>query len=195
MNNPYFDKRQEFFKSYFELAQTYEEYLKTAEPAHRARWDTFKSKITINSEQKAVLKSFIRELNILVMSGTWCGDCARQGPMFAQLEAINPKLRFRFIDNKQNPDLQNELRINGAEKVPVVVVLSEDYYEIARFGDRHLSVYRRKLISELGAACDPGIIPPSGEELSTEVTEWVNFLERAHALLRLAPLLRRRYND
>jgi hypothetical protein len=76
-----------------------------------------------------------------------------------------------------------------------VVVLSEDFFEIARFGDRHLSVYRRKAKQELGAACDPGLLPPTSDELQTEVEEWVNYFERAYYLLRLAPMLRKRYQD
>lgn len=38
-----------------------------------------------------------------------------------------PAIEFRYLDNQQNPELQEELRINGAEEVPVVVVLSEDF--------------------------------------------------------------------
>ena len=115
--------------------------------------------------------------------------------MLRALEKQAKVFEFRFLDNRANPELQDELRINGAEKVPVVVAFSEDFFEVARFGDRHLSVYRRKLRSELGAACDPGIVPPEADELGEELGEWVAFFERAQLLLRLAPLLRSRYND
>jgi hypothetical protein len=114
--------------------------------------------------------------------------------MLRLIESANPNLEFRYVESRQNPELQNELRINGAEKVPVVVSFSEDFYELSRFGDRHLSVYRRKLSSEAGAACDPGFGSP-GAELAEELSEWVDHFERLQAILRLAPMLRRRYSD
>ena len=194
-SSPYFDIRSDFFKEYFAAALPYDKYLETAKPEHRERWENLATKISLSPPQKQLIGSMTRQLNILVMSGSWCGDCSRQGPMLKAISDSNMKLDLRFIDNGENPKLQEELMINGAKKVPVIVVLSEDFFEIARFGDRHLSVYRRKLAQETGPACDAGILPPTSEELSEEISEWVDFFERAHAVLRLAPMLRRRYND
>jgi hypothetical protein len=115
--------------------------------------------------------------------------------MLAVIEQANPNLTCRFLDNKENPELQEELRINGAMKVPVVAVFSEDFYELERFGDRHLSVYRRKFDNELGPACDAGILPPAQDHLQIELGEWVAFFERLQIMLRLAPALRAKYND
>lgn len=193
--SPYFDIRSDFFKQYFAAALPYDKYLETAKPQHRQRWESLATTINLSPVQKQLLGSMSRKMNILVLSGTWCGDCARQGPMLKAIADSSNKIDLRFIDNGENPKLQDELMINGAKKVPVVVVLSEDYFEIARFGDRHLSVYRRKLEQETGPACDAGILPPSKEELDKETSEWMDFFERAHAVLRLAPMLRRRYND
>ena len=133
-------------------------------------------------------------MNLLVLSGVWCGDCARQGPILNLIETVQPLVSCRYLDNRANPELQDELRINGAEKVPVIVVLSEDFFELARFGDRHLSVYRRKAATELGAACDPGLIAPA-DELKVEGDEWVEYLDRLQLMLRLAPMLRKRYGE
>lgn len=194
MTNPYFDKRQEFFRSYFEKALGYKDYIATGEPAHQGRWHAAEG-LDLSTKQTELLGSWTRKMNLLCMSGTWCGDCIRQGPMLYKLAQAAKIIDLRFIDNRNNPELQAELKINGADKVPVVVVLSEDFYEIARFGDRHLSVYKRKLKAELGNSCDPGLIRPPEEELNEELGEWIGFLERAQILLRLSPMLRRRYGD
>ncbi len=193
--SPYHDKRSDFFREYFGAALPYGEYLKTGEEKHRARWEAIGREIVLSVEDRSRVAAFTRKMNILVMSGIWCGDCARQGPMLKAVEDCSSLLTFRYLDNRQNPALQDELRINGAEKVPVVVVLSEDFYELSRFGDRHLSVYRRKVESELGPACDAGLVPARTNELSIELTEWVDFFERLQHMLRLAPALRRRYGD
>ena len=191
----YRDKRSEFFRSAFERASTYEKYLASSDAGHVEKWSGFAKRIKLEGSGRETVKQFKRTLNVLVLSGVWCGDCARQGPMLEAIERANPVIRFRYLDSRSEPELQEELRINGAEKVPVVVVLSEDFYEVARFGDRHLSVYRRKAADEAGVACDPGLLPPSEAELKVELGEWVHFFERLELMLRLAPALRQRYSD
>jgi len=132
---------------------------------------------------------------VLVLSGSWCGDCVRQGPILYRLAAAAPSLDLRFIDRDQYRELANVLRINGARKVPVVVYLSEDFFEVGRFGDRLLPLYRAKAARELGATCETGIVPPPAEELAAEVAGWVDLTEWMHLILRTAPLLRQRYGD
>ncbi len=77
----------------------------------------------------------------------------------------------------------------------MVLSLSEDFFEVGRFGDSHHSVYKRKLATELGAVCDPGLVRAKDEDLRTELVEWINYFDRIQAILRLSPLLRRRYSD
>ena len=115
--------------------------------------------------------------------------------MLHALENASSQLSVRYIDNKKNPELQDELRIHGAEKVPVVVCLSEDFFEVSRFGDNHLNAYRHRAKTTLGPACDPGILPPSENVLAEELGEWVNFFDRVQLLLRTSPMLRERYKD
>lgn len=191
----YYDLRTEFFKNYFEKSASYKSYLAQSEEQHAARWRNFENSISLSASQKATVGSFTRQMNILVMSGIWCGDCARQGPMLAAIENANPKLSFRYLDNRDNPELQDELKINGANKVPIVVVLSEDFFEVSRFGDRHLSVYRYKVEKELGPACDAGIVAPAKDALSHELQEWIDYFERLQHMLRLAPALRQKHGD
>ncbi len=195
MSSPYFDKRVDFFREYFTKAAPYEEYLTQGNPTHIKRWRDFEGRLNLDESLNTRLKSFLRTMPVLVLSGVWCGDCARQGPMLRLIEQASSLMQFRFIDNRQNPELLDELRINGAAKVPVIVAFSEDFFEISRFGDRHLSVYQRKAANELGPACDPGIVPPSSDSLLTELREWVDFFERCQLILRLSPQLRERYND
>ena len=91
--------------------------------------------------------------------------------------------------------MADELRILGALRVPVTVCLSEDFHEVGRTGDRMLVTYRRKAQRELGAACDVGLVPPPEAEVSAEVDQWLDHLERMQWMLRLSPPLRARYGD
>ena len=191
----YHDTRSDFFKAYFAKAMDYKDYLNTGEEVHQERWGQHYQAIQLASGQLELIKSFTRKLNILFMSGIWCGDCVRQGPLIQRIAQANDLIVLRFIDNKENPELAEELRLNGASKVPVAVFLSEDFFELARFGDRHLAIYRNKLATELGPACATGLAPPEQNALEQDLQDWLDLVERSQAMLRLAPLLRQRYND
>lgn len=193
----YYDKRSGFWKEHFERGQVYEVYLEDGEPDKAAKWRAMADKIPdLNKEQKGRLSGHNRCLNILVYSGIWCGDCVRQGPMFHRIaEAIGEKADLRLVERDASEELQDELRILGALRVPVVVFLTEDFHEIGRFGDRLLTVYRTKARDELGAACSTGLVAPPEGELLAEIGEWVDVFERMLLMARLAPPLRVRYSD
>jgi hypothetical protein len=190
-----FDIRSTLWREAFAQALPYAEYVATGTPAQQERWRAYRERVTLSDKQRSAAGGFKRRLNALVLSGMWCGDCARQCPMINLIGSVAPVLDIRFIDNQANPRLRDELRIHGASRVPVAVFLSEDFFEVGRFGDRQLAAYRRKASTELGDACDAGIVPPSSEELGEEIGEWFEHFERQQLLLRLSPFLRRRHND
>jgi hypothetical protein len=142
-----------------------------------------------------VVRGFVRKLNVLVYSGVWCGDCVRQGPMLARIAGLSDRIDLRFREREDGCRLGEELRMNGAWKVPVAVFLSEDFYELGRFGDRLLTVYRKMARERLGHSCPTGLVSPPADELEAEMREWVDVFERMHIILRLAPMLRERYGD
>ena len=109
------------------------------------------------------------------------------------VNACGDKVRLKVIERDASEELQDELRILGGLRTPVVVFLSEDWWEVDRFGDRTLSVYRSRAAREVGRGLDKGVL--SHEALVTQLHEWVDIFERVLLMLRLAPLLRKRYGD
>jgi len=104
-------------------------------------------------------------------------------------------IQVRYLDRDEHPDAQRELQINGGNRVPVVVFFSEDGYEVARFGERTLSKYRRMMRDQTGAAWPTGILD-KGESLLADVTQdWLNEFERVQWILRLSPRLRQLHGD
>lgn len=190
-----YDVRSQLWRDAFSEALSYEDYLATGSAAQQEKWRAYHARYALTHNQRVVAQGFVRQLNVLVLSGIWCGDCARQGPMLDVIAQAAPTLNLRFIDNQVNPKLRDELRIHGAARVPVVVSLSEDFFEVGRSLDRQLSAYRRKARTELGDACDAGIVAPAAEELREELDQWFEHFERQHLLLRLSPFLRKRHND
>lgn len=194
-NGDLFDIRSEFWKEEFSKAFSYAEFLTQADKVHRQRWEEYGKRVVLRAGEEKLVQSFKRSMHVLVVVGAWCGDCARQGPMIDAIARQNSRLSVRFIDNQASSILRDELRIHGASRVPVAVFLSEDWFEIGRFGDRTLSAYRRKAANEVGDACDSGIVPPSEDQLATELREWIEIFERYQLMLRVSPFLRRRHGD
>ena len=195
MPNPvYYDKRADFWKKHYEMALTYEEYLKEYHEKAE-RWTEFEPRIpNLTKEQIKRVQGYNREINILTMVGIWCGDCVRQLPMIKKIVmSAGEKVNLRLIERETSPDLMEELRIIGAGRVPIVVFLTEDFWEISRIGDRLLSVYRAKAAREIGLDYDAGIM--TSNALTTELDGWVNEFERVLLMARLSPPLRMRYND
>ena len=192
--NPYSDIRQEFWRTQFEAASPMRSYLNAGKEPHKTKWEAMANHVGLSYEQQRRAGTFRRTMPILVLSGIWCGDCVRQGPILQAITDASPGLELRLVEQSED-GLADELRINGALKVPVVVLLSEDFFEISRIGDRMLSTYRKKAQRELGPTCEVGIVPPAAQELAIEIDEWLDEIERAQWILRLSPLLRDRYKD
>ena len=176
------------------MAITYDEFVES-DPEWGQKWKDIAERLPpLSDEQIQRLQDYNREVNVLMYGGVWCMDCVRQGPIIRQIsEVCGNRVNLRVIDREASDELKEELRILGATRVPIVVFLSEDFWEVDRFGDRTLAVYRAKAARDIGRGVDGGIMSPKG--LQAQVDEWSDMFERVLIMLRLAPPLRRRYND
>jgi thiol-disulfide isomerase/thioredoxin len=190
----YQDNRAGFWKKHYQMALPYEEYLQTA-PDKAQRWRDFEKRAPeLTPEQKKRVQGFNREINILAMVGIWCGDCVRTTSIIRKIaDAAGDKVNIKFIERETSPELMEELRIMGATRVPRLVFLTEDFWEIDRAGDRLLPVYRAKAAREAGMNYDAGVMTPKAMEEETDA--WLDVFERALLMARLAPPLRKRYYD
>jgi len=181
----------------FDQAQPYATFLdRYANPAQRARWDAMHARFTLTADQSALLGGFRRRMPVLVLCGAWCGDCINQCPAFDHFaRAASAAVDLRFLDRDARPDVGEALAVNGGRRVPVAVFLSEDGNEVARYGDRTLSIYRKLAADRLGPACPTGLVPPSADALAVLAGEWLDQFERAQLMLRLSPRLREKHGD
>jgi thiol-disulfide isomerase/thioredoxin len=168
---------------------------KYASPEHRRRWDVMHGRIALTDDQKMVLAGFKRFMPVLVLNGAWCGDCINQCPIFDHFAAVSPSIDLRFLDRDARDDVKSLLAINGGNRVPLVVFLSEDFQEVGRYGDRTISRYRQLASEQLGPTCPTGLVPPEDSATAVVVSEWLNEFERAQLMLRLSPRLRQKHGD
>ena len=178
----------------FDTALGYDDFFtQFGQPGNRERWDRTKNAVALTDTQLATLKAFKRPAHVLVLAGAWCGDCAANCPILEKFAEIAPVLRVRYLDRDAFPDVQKELQINGGNRVPVAVFFSEDGHEVARYGERTLTQYRRMVKEQTGEGCGTGIAPAG--ELTHVVQDWLDQVERVQHVLRLSPRLRRLHGD
>lgn len=183
-------------KAKFDKALPYEQYLATGKPGEQDNWKAFDARVTITPAQRTLLASFTRRVNILMVSGTWCGDCVQQVPMLAHIERANPdKVKLRLVDRDQHMDLAEPLKLCGGLRVPVGLLLNEDFDVLALIGDRTLSRYRAMAARQLGPSCPLPGAPVPADEIAATLQDWVNQVEWAHLMCRLSTKLRQRHGD
>src|SRR4051794_9574491 len=175
----------------FAEALTYTAFLdRHATAPQRTRWDDLHARFGLTSGQKKLLGGFTRRMPVLCLAGAWCGDCINQCPAFDHFARASTAIELRFLDRDARPEVREALAINGGHRVPVLLFLSEDGFEVARYGERTLSTYRRLAAEQLGPACPTGIVPPTGDALARVTAEWLAEFERVQLILRLSPRLR-----
>ncbi len=188
--------KAEYLKQKFEAGLLYEDYVKTGTDEQQRRWRAVESVVELADEQKTLIGGFVRQVNLLVISGIWCGDCVQQCPMFNAIAAANPaRIGLRFVDRDQHKDLSEQVAINAGLRVPTVLFLAEDFEFCGLYGDRVLSRYRAIAARQLGAACLIGVSPPDKDETATTLAEWVDEIERVQLMLRLSARLRQKHAD
>jgi thiol-disulfide isomerase/thioredoxin len=161
----------------------------------RAKWKRAAEQTHITDAQKQLLGKFTRRTNVLVLAGAWCGDCSAQCPIFERFAEAAPVLVARYIDRDEHADAQEELRINGGNRVPVVVFFSEDGQEVARYGERTLARYRQIVEQLTGEVCGSGIVKGNDPVQAQIVQDWLSEFERVQWILRLSPRLRKLHGD
>ncbi len=180
----------------FAGALPYESFLdKYGTATQRTRWNGMHGRFSLTAEQQGLLGGFVRRMPVLCLAGAWCGDCINQCPVFDHFARASARLDLRFLDRDARDEVRDALSVNGGQRVPVVVFLSEDWFEVSRYGERTLSIYRRLAAEQIGPSCPTGLVAPADEAIAIFTAEWLAEFERAQLILRLSPRLRSLHDD
>lgn len=184
------------YRSIFQTAKPYEAYVATGNDKQQLDWSAKDAAITLTQPQRTLIAGFVRRVNILCISGVWCGDCSAQCPMLRHIAAANPqRIDLRFVDRDAHKDLGDAHLICSGNRVPTVIFLNEDFDFISILGDKTLTRMRGTAARKLGAACPLPGAPVPAEELAATLQDWINELERVHLLARLSTKLRAKHHD
>ena len=182
----------------FDQAVPYRDFVAMGEPmGHRPPWDERYSQLELTENQDRLVKSFVRKMHVLCLTGTWCGDCALQGSAMQRIAEANPDvIDLRFIMREEShADLIVKTPINQGFRVPVTWFLAEDFEPVGWMGDRTLSGYRsmaRKGIPDGGSIV---LAEPPADPVRAVLQEVLDEFERVQLLLRISPRLREIHGD
>ena len=174
---------------------SYADYLACGTDDQRDRWRRVYDTLGLTEDQTQLLGNFTRRMNVLLVSGIWCGDCVVQGPMAARIAEACPQIQLRYIDRDDAPELRDEITLCAGQRVPFAIFMAEDFAFCSLFGDRTLTRYRAIAQQQLGAACSTGLFVPDGRELADTLEDWLNEFERVQLMLRLSTRLRQKHGD
>ena len=184
------------FSPIYDAGLGYQDYLAgfgTAE--HQRRWTEVAQHVALTDTQRSLLGGFEREMRVLCVAGTWCGDCVNQCPIFLHFEKASSQIQVRYVDRDDRRLLSAPPTLCGGARVPQVIFLSEEGEFVGHYGDRTLARYRQMASQQLGPSCPSGLAPPAEELLAAVVQDWLNEFERIQLLLRTSPRLREKHRD
>jgi hypothetical protein len=182
----------------FRAGLSYAEFVALGEPqGHRPPWDQRYAQLALAPAQEDLVRSFTRSMNVLCMTGTWCGDCALQGAAMARIAEANPdRIELRFLlRHEAHADLIVKAPINAGFRVPVTWFMAEDFEPALVFGDRTLSRYRAMARKQLPPEQANVLAPAPQDPVREVLREVLDMFERVQLLLRLSPRLREKHGD
>ncbi len=192
-------------RSFFQQGKPFPAYIASAKPNEAPGWANMARQARLSETQAALVRTFTRRINVLVLSGTWCGDCVQQCPILHAIAQAKPAaagsapgaagIDLRFLDRDEHIELADRVKICGGHRVPCAIFMNEDFEFVSIMGDRTLSRYRAVAARQLGPSCPlPGApVPP--DELAATTADWLSEFERVALLLRLSAKLRQRHGD
>ncbi len=183
---------------------SWEQYLASGKPEQRAAWERVYDQARLSEPQTRLVKGFERRVNVIALSGMWCGDCVQQGPLVQRIaeagpvsldRADGPGIDLGWLDRDEHMDLQERVSICGGHRVPVLIFMAEDHAPVSWYGDRTLSRYRRIAEQKLGTQCPLPGAPVDPAEIEATLQDWLDEFERVALLLRLSGRLREKHGD
>lgn len=188
----------EILQEKFDQGVSYAEFVASGrQEGHDPPWEQRYSLLKLDETQAAMVGGFTREMNVLSLTGTWCGDCALQGSAMARIAEANPdRIHLRYLPRQEeHTDLIIKSPINAGFRVPVTWFMAEDFEPVVVFGDRTLSRYRAIARKQLGPERANVSAPEPADPVREVLREMLDIVERVQLVLALSARLRAKHGD
>ena len=124
----------------FRRGVAFEEFIEGADARQMMQWSY--DNTTLTNGQLEMLRGLERKMNLLVVAAVWCPDSQANVPVMARMADSTPMIDMRIISRDDNEDLMQEHLTNGGMRIPLCLMLSQDFYLVERWAERPASAYR-----------------------------------------------------
>lgn len=92
-------------------------------------------KTTLTDESLAIFKNTPKQ-TWLVITESWCGDAAQTLPVLNNIASSSENIDLKIVYRDENSDLMSSFLTNGAQAIPKLIIVDEEYNLINIWGPR-----------------------------------------------------------
>lgn len=120
---------KDLFKSGISFQQEFDK----SKEEHKQKALDYINKMVISEEVIEQVKNIDKEVNILGFSELWCADCQINASVMNYLTQLNPNINLRLVSLKGHEEIIKEHSGDGNVKIPIFLMLDENYNKIGDF--------------------------------------------------------------
>lgn len=122
-------------KDRFEQGMTFGEFLESA-TSNQDLWLQIYERARVPTDTLDAARSLPGRWRLLVLTEDWCGDGVNSLPFLARLTEAVPQMDLHVLRRDEHPDLMDAHLTGGSRSIPVVMILNQEYREVAWWGPR-----------------------------------------------------------
>ena len=100
------------------------------------RMDRIEKTQGLNETLKNSLMKVKSKQHWLVLVEAWCGDVAQNLPIMAKMADLSDNIELRMLFRDEHPDIIDRYNTEGARSIPKLIILDENFVELATWGPR-----------------------------------------------------------
>lgn len=120
-------------KNLFESGISFKQEFDKSQEEHKQKALDYINNMVISEEIIEKVKKIDKEVNILGFSELWCADCQINASVMNYLTQLNPNINLRLVSLKGNEEIIKEHSDDGNVKIPIFLMLDENYNKIGDF--------------------------------------------------------------
>ena len=134
-------ENEDFFDLFNNKAWTFDQWVATFEKPESKQnlLNHLSSSSFIEQRAKSQLTELKYKHYLLVVTADWCGDCQRSVPVIEQIVKSNSFLQVKYLKKEENLELI--ISTNGSQKIPYVMLYSQDGYYVSNWVERPYYLY------------------------------------------------------
>ena len=137
------------------------------------RWD---KTVKVSEALQQKIKNYTKEVTLLVLTESWCGDAAHIIPVINKVAELNPNIKLQLVLRDENDELMSNFLTNGGKSIPKLIALNKNAEVDFTFGPRPIEA--TNMVNDYKA--NHGALTP---EFKEDLQHWYN-KDKGQAILK-----------